>query len=216
MTDQNQPEQPQGTVPEAEFHDYNPGGATMKGVARMIQPTIMQCNQGGFITVIPGIGVYAASSMEEAVNFIAIQADSHFKSTNGGKSVFREFPRILAGAGGSITEGFTKAAKRVDAVIVATVAIGMLIGYLTIFGGSNNDKQATAGRQEERPNYISPAGASQGPSLGSSYRAGDEARGSGKVVLPEIHLLRVRPTTNDRDSQPLPHAGFLRPLFNNN
>jgi hypothetical protein len=39
--------------------------------SKMIRPTILQCNQGGFIIMIPGHGVAAKSNFEDAMAFLA-------------------------------------------------------------------------------------------------------------------------------------------------
>lgn len=173
------------------------------GIVKTIVPTIMQCGCGGFLVTIPGIGTFAASTMEEIMGFVEAKTMDHFKAKKA------EFPRILRDkvrdTGESLAEGMSSLRKRVDVGIAMIVLGGLLVGF-TLFGGLHNEGQERTGS----------AKAANGSPIQDGVRSGKIARGEGPPLLPEIQLLKVRPTSNDGDAQRLSQDGLLRPVWGGN
>ena len=173
------------------------------GIVKMIVPTIMQCGCGGFLVTIPGIGTFAASTMEEIMGFVEAKTMDHFKAKKA------EFPRILRDkvrdTGESLAEGMSSLRKRVDMAVVMIVLGGLLMGW-TLFGGLHNEGQ-------ER---TTPAKAADGSPVRGDMRSSREAREGGPPLLPEIQLLKVRPTPDNRDAERLSQDGHLRPVWGGN
>jgi hypothetical protein len=173
------------------------------GIVKMIVPTIMQCGCGGFLVTIPGIGTFAASTMEEIMGFVEAKTMDHFKAKKA------EFPRILSGkirdTGESLVDSVAGLRKRVDGAMAMIVLGGLLVGW-TLFGGLHND-----GQERTIPTKLT-----AGSSLSGDLRSSKTARREGPPLLPEIQLLKVRPTSNDGDAQRLSQDGLLRPVWPHN
>jgi hypothetical protein len=178
---------------------------TQGGITKMIVPTIMQCSMGGYLVSIPGVGTAAASTIEEIMAFVEQRTLDHFKAKRA------EFPKVvrekLTQAKDSI---FEKASNARDdkGLIVAVALAGMLIGF-TLFGGFHNDGQEGQKRSSGAPEAAR-------PSLSSHRSSGEDTRKQGTVVLPEIHLLKVRPTSDDRPAKRSIQDGLLRPVPDSN
>jgi len=179
------------------------GQLSTGGIVKMIVPTIMQCGCGGFLVTIPGIGTFAASTMEEIMGFVEAKTMDHFKAKKA------EFPRILRDkvrdTGESLVDSVAGLRKRVDMAVVMIVLGGLLMGF-TLFGGLHNEGQ-------ER---TIPAKAANGSPIQDGVRSSKITRGEGPPLLPEIQLLKVRPTSNDGDAQRLSQDGLLRPVWPHN
>jgi len=172
------------------------------GVTRLIVPTIMQCNQGGYLVVIPNLGTFAASTLEEIMQFVEQKTMDHFKTKPS------EFPRVVRERLSKVKEGvfdtIKENAKRIDAVMVAIIAAGLLIGW-TIFGGFNDTERDRSLGAARSP----PKGSSLSGDLGSSRQALEPR----PAVLPEVHVRRVRTTPDDREAQRLLQDSEVRGML---
>jgi hypothetical protein len=183
------------------------GQLSTGGITKMIVPTIMQCGCGGYLVTIPGIGTFAASTLEEIMGFVEVKTMDHFKV----KAKKAEFPRILRDkvkdTTDSLVDGVAGLRKRVDSVGLAMVVLGGLLIGFTMFGGLHNEGQ-------ERT--IGTAKAVNGSPVRGDLRSGKVAREEGLPLLPEVQLLKVRPTSNDGDTQRSAQDGHLRPVWGGN
>lgn len=174
------------------------------GITRMIVPTIMQCSCGGFLVTVPGVGTYAASTLEEIMGFVEAKTMDHFKAKKS------EFPRVLRDKVRDTTDSLVDSVaglrKRVDGSMAMIVLGGLLLGW-TIFGGWNNEGQEK---------HLGAAKAANGSSIRGDLRRSGDARESGAPLLPEIQLLKVRPAPNDGDAKRLSQDGLLRPVWPHN
>jgi len=177
---------------------------TQGGITKMVVPTIMQCNMGGYLVSMPGIGTMAASTIEEIMAFVEQRTLEHFKA----KRV--EFPKVvrekLTQAKDSIFER-ASSARDDKGLIIAVALAGMLIGF-TLFGGFHNDgqdQQRTSGTEQTKRSSI------QSDSGGSK-----DTRTARPIVLPEIQLLKVRPAVDNGDTKRSVQDGLLRPVPDSN
>jgi hypothetical protein len=179
---------------------------TQGGITKMIVPTIMQCNMGGYLVSMPGVGTFAASTIEEIMAFVEQRTLEHFKAKRS------EFPKVVreklvkakedaSDIFGRLGEG----AKRVDVVMISIVLAGLLVGW-AIFGGFDEP------RAEQRKSFgnTEPTKGSSLPNYlgGSGYT--HETR---PAVLPEVHMRRVRTTPDDREAQRLLQDSEVRGML---
>lgn len=190
------PEQPSNQIPVLEPQPPADTALLFAGCKRAIVPTILQASQGGYITVIPGVGVYASTSMEEVMAFIEKSAMDHFK----GQGVMSEFPKVLRKAKDSLRE----ATARVDGLAMGLIGAAMLAGFV-MFGGTSVETR-------ESPVRASAAWQAEGSPLLHDSGGRSHTRFSRPIVLPEIQLLKVRSTLNDGDAERPLQAGELRPM----
>lgn len=88
----------------------------------MVSPTIMKCGRGGYMVIIPGVGLMAATSMEEIMQFISDQTTKHFK-------VPSEFPRIVGNAARTVVDK-VRGTDTVMAMIIIGLAVCIGAVYL--------------------------------------------------------------------------------------
>jgi len=94
------------------------------GVTAVVTPTIMQCGQGGFIVVMPNVGIRAVSSFEEALEVVS----EYSRETFRGPEV--DSPRVLRKVW---EQAKTRAKERAEAVTSTDVAKGMVaIGFMGV------------------------------------------------------------------------------------
>jgi hypothetical protein len=180
------------------------------GITKMVVPTIMQCNMGGYLVSMPGIGTMAASTIEEIMAFVEQRTLEHFKAKKS------EFPKVIREKAQAVREnifGSETKEKRLDGVMIAIVLAGLLVGW-TLFGGFHNDGQGSAYNEGQKRS--SGAQETARPSLSGDRGSGETARKQGSAVLPEIHLLKVRPTSDDTGAKRSIQDGLLRPVQGNN
>ena len=93
------------------------------GVTAVISPTIMQCGQGGFIVVLPKVGIRACSTFEEALEVVAQYSRDIFQAPVDG-------PRVLKKVW---DQARTSIRNRADTVEATDVAKGMVaVGFLGV------------------------------------------------------------------------------------
>lgn len=185
------PIQPARDVPNMEALDPASGDPlVLQGITRMIQPTILQAGEGGFITIIPGVGVHACSTMEEVMDFVQKHATTHFQSApNGG------MPRILMKAFQNGRGKITDMARHMDFIFLPALGLAALLGWVLV-SGFMETKEIKNGR----------------PSL-LSDRAGHFRPVEQRVeVLPEVHMLQVRPASYDGGAERSVQNGYLLPV----
>jgi hypothetical protein len=101
----------------------NAGATSIVGVTKLIAPSIMQCGKGGYLAVIPGVGLMAATSMEEIMEFVQRQTMEHFAD-----KAQRAWPKVVE----RTTEAIQSATKVVEpltaiAMVGAVAVIAMLL-----------------------------------------------------------------------------------------
>jgi hypothetical protein len=194
------PPEPAAVVPSIVAQQPADGNVVMAGMLRMIVPTIMQTSCGGYLTVIPGVGVLASTTVDEAMDFINRSAQKHFQ----GKG---EFPKVVAATWAKTKESIKGAAGRMDSVVLAMAAAGMLVGW-TFLGGQDHDNK----RPQVGTYNISATRPAQGSSLLRDSGGGEAPRPERPLVLPEVYVRTVRTTPYDGDAQYPLENGYLRPM----
>jgi len=92
------------------------------GVTAVVTPTIMQCGQGGFIVVMPNVGIRAVSSFEEALDVVS----QYSRETFRGPEV--DSPRVLRKVW---EQAKTRVKERAEEVTSTDVAKGMVaVGFM--------------------------------------------------------------------------------------
>jgi len=179
---------------------------TQGGITKLIVPTIMQCNMGGYLVSIPGVGTFAASTIEEIMAFVEQRTLDHFKAKRS------EFPKVIRERAakvrddvGGIFDSIKDSAKRVDPVLISIVIVGALIGWI-LFGGF--DEQAG-----QHTNSTEPA---KGSSLSDNMRGSRDTREPRTLVLPEVYVRRVRTTPDDREAERLLQDSEVRGMLPSN
>jgi hypothetical protein len=182
-------------------------GTLLHGITKMIVPSIMQCSKGGFIVVIPGVGLKAATNMQEVMSFVEQHANSHFKESG----VIANFPKVLSKAAVQSTEFFAEKAKRVDMVGASFLAIGIL-GALLYFASPTESTSGEHynGRGKEHPYSISTYRKAEGPSLGRDSGSGPDPFPARASVLPEVYVREVRTTPYNGEGERTLSGGRVR------
>jgi len=117
--------EPNNEIPQLIAEEPNHGATLIRGVTKMVSPSIMQCSQGGFLAVIPGIGLMAASTMEEIMSFVEKHTMNHFE----GPKPEGLMPRMMQGAA-DVLNGAT---KKVEPMTAATVIGAIAVVALLLF-----------------------------------------------------------------------------------
>ena len=93
------------------------------GVTAVITPTIMQCGQGGYIVVLPKVGIRAVSTFEEALEVVGEYSREAFHSPIEGPRVLRKV----------WDQAKTRIRERAETVGTEEVAKGMVgVGFLGV------------------------------------------------------------------------------------
>ena len=123
-----------------EQFEYQEGVALLKdmmlnSVSRMIVPSIMECNGGGFIVVI-GATMHGCTTLQEAFDFAAAHAEGHFQDSV--RVNMRDLPRILR-------PGLWQRVRSAALGTTTALAFACVIS-LALWGRTHNDPQ-----QQKRP-----------------------------------------------------------------
>src|SRR4249919_587248 len=186
--------EPGADVPQIEAVEPAGGGTLLHGITKMIVPSIMQCSKGGYIVVIPGVGLMAASSMNEVMAFVEQHANVHFR--DGG--IITEFPKVMQRAAGRFGSSFMRQAKRVDMVGGTVLVIGVLAAWLFFIAPAGDYPYDQ--RQHKTTThslYFSPVRETERPPLRSDSGGRESPRPGREGVLPEVYVREVRTTPYD-------------------
>lgn len=158
----------------------------MNGVKQMLCPTIVQASCGGYITIIDGIGVFASTTLQEAFDFAAVQAEQKM----GAKATvdMSNLPRFMQPG------AWERAKRKVGIAPIILLACGIAaVGIYTSGKGADNVTEWS------KP---LPRQSSEEPQVLQNSKGDEAARRSGSPSLPEVDVRKVPTEGYSERAQP--------------